>query len=130
LVVMRRPRQRSISERGFGGAKRVRGLSSLMEPERTTLSFLSAYVCLARAGYVRRKARPLTTLRFRIAPASGNPPHWVVLNRDWYKTGLTEVVEAPIVLSFEYADFNDYWTSFSTGPSRIAQRLVPPIAEA
>jgi hypothetical protein len=34
---------------------------------------------------------------------------------------LVEVVEVPIVLSFDYADFEDYWSSFSTGPSRIAQ---------
>jgi SAM-dependent methyltransferase len=42
----------------------------------------------------------------------------------WRKAGLVEVVEVPIVLSFDYTDFWDYWTSFSTGPSRIAQRLV------
>jgi hypothetical protein len=30
----------------------------------------------------------------------------------------------PIVLSFDYADFDDYWSSFSTGPTRIAQRLA------
>jgi hypothetical protein len=33
------------------------------------------------------------------------------------------VVEVPIVLSFDYADFEDYWSSWSTGPTRIAQRL-------
>jgi len=33
-------------------------------------------------------------------------------------------VEEPIVLSFDYASFEDYWSSFSTGPSRIAQRLM------
>jgi hypothetical protein len=33
------------------------------------------------------------------------------------------VVEVPIVLSFDYADFEDYWPSWSTGPARIAQRL-------
>jgi hypothetical protein len=41
----------------------------------------------------------------------------------WRKTGLADVVEVPIVLSFEYVDFEDYWSSYSTGPSRIAQRL-------
>jgi len=29
----------------------------------------------------------------------------------------------PIVLSFDYADFEDYWSSWSTGPTRIAQPL-------
>ena len=33
------------------------------------------------------------------------------------------MVEVPIVLSFDYADFEDYWSSWSTGPTRIAQRL-------
>jgi SAM-dependent methyltransferase len=42
----------------------------------------------------------------------------------WRKVGLIEVVEIPIVLSFDYSDFQDYWTSFSTGPTRIAQRLT------
>jgi len=28
------------------------------------------------------------------------------------------------VLSFDYTDFLDYWSSFSTGPTRIAQRLI------
>jgi len=41
----------------------------------------------------------------------------------WRKTGLADVVEVPIVLSFDYVDFEDYWSSYSTGPSRIAQRL-------
>jgi hypothetical protein len=34
------------------------------------------------------------------------------------------VVEVPTVLSFDYTNFQDYWTSFSTGPTRIAQRLI------
>ena len=42
----------------------------------------------------------------------------------WRKVGLIGVVEIPIVLSFDYADFQDYWTSFSAGPTRIAQRLI------
>jgi hypothetical protein len=41
----------------------------------------------------------------------------------WRKTGLKDVVEVLIVLSFDYADFEDYWPSWSTGPTRIAQRL-------
>ena len=46
----------------------------------------------------------------------------------WRKTGLIDVIEVPIVLSFDYTDFQDYWSSFSTGPSRIAQGLMalPP----
>ena len=42
----------------------------------------------------------------------------------WRKAGLINVVEVPIVLSFDYTDFLDYWSSFSTGPTRIAQRLI------
>lgn len=42
----------------------------------------------------------------------------------WRQVGLVEVEEVPIVLSFDYADFEDYWSSFSTGPTRIAQRLT------
>ncbi len=42
----------------------------------------------------------------------------------WRRTGLIDVVEVPIVLSFDYASFEDYWSSFSTGPTRIARRLA------
>lgn len=42
----------------------------------------------------------------------------------WRKVGLTDVEEAPLVLSFDYASFQDYWTSFSRGPSRVAQRVT------
>ena len=46
----------------------------------------------------------------------------------WRKTGLMDVVEVPIVQSFDYGSFEDYWSSWSTGPTRIAQRLqaLPP----
>jgi SAM-dependent methyltransferase len=46
----------------------------------------------------------------------------------WRRVGLVEVVQVPIVLSCDYSDFEDYWSSFSTGPSRIAQHLTasPP----
>jgi SAM-dependent methyltransferase len=42
----------------------------------------------------------------------------------WRQVGLVEVMEVPIVLSFDYNDFEDYWSSFSTGPTRVAQRLT------
>lgn len=42
----------------------------------------------------------------------------------WRQVGLVDVVEVPIVLSFDYDGFEDYWSSFSTGPTRIAQRLT------
>lgn len=42
----------------------------------------------------------------------------------WRKVGLVDVEEAPVVLSFDYSDFADYWSSFSTGPTRIAQHLA------
>jgi hypothetical protein len=61
-------------------------------------------------------------LRDRI---KGRPIVWAHGQADlWHRAGLIDVEEAPIVLSFDYADFQDYWTSFSTGPTRIAQRLI------
>ena len=42
----------------------------------------------------------------------------------WHQVGLVDVLEVPIVLSFDYTNFEDYWSSFSTGPTRIAQRLT------
>jgi SAM-dependent methyltransferase len=42
----------------------------------------------------------------------------------WRNVGLVDVVEVPMVLSFDFADFDDYWSSFSTGPTRIAQHLA------
>ena len=47
----------------------------------------------------------------------------------WQKVGLIEVAEVPIVISFDYQTFNDYWTSYATGPSRAAQRLHEMPAE-
>ena len=47
----------------------------------------------------------------------------------WQKIGLIEVAEVPIVLSFDYQTFDDYWTSYATGPSRCAQRLQEMPAE-
>ncbi len=42
----------------------------------------------------------------------------------WRQIGLVDVVEVPIALSFDYVRFEDYWSSFSTGPTRIAQYLA------
>ena len=42
----------------------------------------------------------------------------------WRQIGLVDVVEVPIVLSLDYTGFEDYWSSWSTGPTRIAQRLI------
>jgi hypothetical protein len=42
----------------------------------------------------------------------------------WRQVGLGDVVELPIVLSLDYTSFQDYWTSWSTGPTRVAQRLM------
>ena len=46
----------------------------------------------------------------------------------WRETGLVGVVEVPIVTSFDYASFEDYWSSFSGPPSPIGQRIaaLPP----
>lgn len=61
------------------------------------------------------KAHPL-------ARANGQAAHW-------RKTGLEDFAEVPIVLSFNYSSFEDYWSSFSRGPTRIAQRLTALPAE-
>jgi len=47
----------------------------------------------------------------------------------WQQIGLIEVAEVPIVISFDYQTFDDYWTSYATGPSRAAQRLQEMPAE-
>ena len=35
----------------------------------------------------------------------------------WQKIGLIEVAEVPIVISYDYETFDDYWTSYATGPA-------------
>jgi len=47
----------------------------------------------------------------------------------WRRIGLVSVVEEPMVISFDYTSFQDYWSSFSTGPTRIAQRLLALLSE-
>jgi SAM-dependent methyltransferase len=47
----------------------------------------------------------------------------------WHSTGLVNVVEVPIVISFDYASFEDYWSSFSTGPGPLGQRIEASPAE-
>ena len=47
----------------------------------------------------------------------------------WRETGLVDVVEVPIVISFDYASFEDYWSSFSMAPSPIGQRVAALPAE-
>jgi SAM-dependent methyltransferase len=41
----------------------------------------------------------------------------------WRRVGLEEVVEVPIVISFDYISFADYWSNFTTGQGRIGSRL-------
>jgi hypothetical protein len=55
----------------------------------------------------QRKARPL-------AWANGQA-------EIWRRTGLVNVVEVPIVISFDNTSFEDYWSTFSTGPSPLGQ---------
>jgi ubiquinone/menaquinone biosynthesis C-methylase UbiE len=40
------------------------------------------------------------------------------------RTLRAQIKARPIVLSFDYTCFEDYWSSWSTGPTRIAQRLT------
>ena len=64
----------------------------------------------------------IRTLRAQI---KARPVVWANGQADlWCQVGLVEVVEVPIVLSFDYTGFEDYWSSFSAGPTRIAQRLT------
>jgi 2-polyprenyl-3-methyl-5-hydroxy-6-metoxy-1,4-benzoquinol methylase len=44
--------------------------------------------------------------------------------RLWRQIGLEDVVEIPIVLSFDYSTFDDYWSSYAKGPSSIARQLM------
>ena len=41
----------------------------------------------------------------------------------WRGTGLESVVEVPIVISFDYTSFEDYWSSFSAGPGALGLRV-------
>jgi hypothetical protein len=45
----------------------------------------------------------------------------------WRQTGFTDFFEVPIVVSFDYESFDDYWTSLTAGPNRGAQciRAMP-----
>jgi SAM-dependent methyltransferase len=58
----------------------------------------------------RRKARPIVWANGQAAI--------------WRETRLVDVVEVPIVINFDYASFEDYWSSFSTPPSPIGQRVA------
>jgi SAM-dependent methyltransferase len=65
------------------------------------------------------------SIRMLRAQIKARPIVWANGQADlWRKAGLGEVAERPIVLSFDYTNFQDYWSSFSTGPTRIAQRLT------
>jgi hypothetical protein len=41
----------------------------------------------------------------------------------WRRIGLTDVVEVPIVISFDYTSFDEYWTNFTTSQARVGSRL-------
>src|SRR5207302_6205372 len=81
---------------------------------------LSAVALVCHTGYVRDDGIGGLRNEVRAPPlvrANGQAAVWL-------RIGLTSVVEEPIVISFDYASFRDYWSSFSTGPTRIAQRLL------
>jgi SAM-dependent methyltransferase len=42
----------------------------------------------------------------------------------WRQVGLGDVMEQHIVQSLDYTSFHDYWSTWSTGPTRVAQRLT------
>ena len=47
----------------------------------------------------------------------------------WREVGLTEVEEVPLVVSFDYASFDDFWAGYRTGQGRSA-RYVMSLDEA
>ena len=46
----------------------------------------------------------------------------------WRNAGMIDVVEVPIVLGFDYADFADYWSSYSTGPIENSRKISAAMA--
>lgn len=42
----------------------------------------------------------------------------------WQAVGLTQVVEVPLVIPFDYASFEDYWAAFETGQGRVGTYLT------
>jgi SAM-dependent methyltransferase len=70
----------------------------------------------------------IATLRNQI---KSRPIVWAHGQADlWRRTELADVQESTIVLGLDYADFEDYWTSWSTGPTRIAQHLMAMPSDA
>lgn len=41
----------------------------------------------------------------------------------WRRIGLADVVEVPIVISFDYSSFAEYWSNFTTSQTRVGSRL-------
>jgi hypothetical protein len=68
-----------------------------------------------RALRDRRKVRPLVR-------ANGQAELWS-------RAGLVNVVEVPIVISFDYTSFEDYWSSFSASPSALVLHVKSLPAE-
>jgi SAM-dependent methyltransferase len=68
-----------------------------------------------RALRDRRKARPLVR-------ANGQAELWS-------RAALVNVIEVPIVISFDYTSFEDYWSSFSAGPSALGLHVQSLSAE-
>ena len=55
-------------------------------------------------------------------------PRAGALERLWDAAGFASVEEAPVVLSFDYASFADYWSTFETGQGRTGRYVTsrPP----
>jgi len=39
--------------------------------------------------------------------------------RMWHAVGLTQIVEVPLIVPFDYASFADYWSTFESGQGRV-----------
>ena len=48
----------------------------------------------------------------------------------WRKVGLTDVREAPLVVSYDYTSFDDYWGTWLAGQGRVGSYVVNLSEEA
>jgi len=56
---------------------------------------------------------------------TGRPLFWAKGQaRLWRKMGLAEVTEVPVVIDCEYASFEDFWATFTSGQGYISGRLI------
>lgn len=57
-------------------------------------------------------------------------PRAGALDRLWRGAGFADVEEVPVVLSFDYGSFADYWSTFETGQGRTGRYVCSRAPEA